>query len=229
MFRLGHEKFECTPVIKFYIGMVVLILAFTVTFYLYSPAEKALKAIEAGDYEKAIKITNFSSKFFPFSSKWYSLRGYAKFQLGDYESAIKDYDKAYSLETDEYKMMNFDNKIFIRYYLKDYNTALEDFDREISNSKNDLEKDSFLWDKAQFLYNIAKYDKALEIYNDLLLKSDQDRIYLLKTRLYFERGQIYQKLGMEDLANADFEKAKNSQLLFENPIPEPILLLDNEI
>ena len=44
------------------------------------------------------------------------------------------------------------NKIFIKYYIGDYKSALKDFDKEIKNAKNDEDRDSFYWDKAQFLY-----------------------------------------------------------------------------
>ena len=93
------------------------------------------------------------------------MRGYARFQLGDYKNAIADFDKAYQLESDIFKTMNFDNKIYIKYYLGDYDSALKDFDTEIKKAENEYIKDSFLWDKAQFLYNIKKYKEALKLYN----------------------------------------------------------------
>ena len=124
--------------------------------------------------------------------------------------------------------MNFDNKIFIKYFIKDYEGALADFDYEIKHASDDYERDSFLWDKAQFLYNIQKYEEALKIYDELLIKSEEDRIFLLQNRLYFERAQVYKHLGEEELAENDILNADslNIEEAFKNPIPQPILLLD---
>lgn len=209
--------------------ILVIIVIMVIGIIIYSPFDKILNAIENQNYEKAINIANIGSKIYP-SSKWYSFRGYAKFQTGDFQGAIQDYDKAYKLETDDYKIINFDNKIFIKYYMKDYKSALNDFDYEINNAKDEFIKDSFLWDKAQFLYNIEEYEKALDIYNDLLIKSDEDKIYLLKARLYFERAQVYKRLNKEDLAKKDLEQSRSSNVeeTFENPIPVPTLLIDDE-
>ncbi len=220
-------KIRIHPIVAQIIAIIIIII---VAIGIYSPFNKAIEAIKQQDYTKAIKITSIGAKIFPYS-KWYSIRGYAKFQTQDYEGAIADFNRAYNLETDDYKIIDFDNKIYVKYYLKDYNGALNDFDYEIEHSKDDFVKDSFIWDKAQFLYNIGKYKDALNIYNTLLIKSDEDKIYLLKNRLYFERAQVYKKLEQYNLAQKDLEMAKNSQEedFFENPIPAPALLLDNEI
>lgn len=224
---MGKVKIKIHPIAAQIIAIIIIII---VAICVYSPFNKAIEAIKKQDYAKAIKITSIGAKIYPYS-KWYSIRGYAKFQNGDYEGAIADFNKAYNLETDDYKIIDFDNKIYVKYFLKDYNSALNDFDYEITHSKDDFVKDSFLWDKAQFLYNINKYQEALDIYNTLLVKSDEDKIYLLKNRLYFERAQVYKKLEQYSLAQKDLEMAKNSQEedFFENPIPAPTLLLDNEI
>jgi primosomal protein N' (replication factor Y) len=73
------------------------------------------------------------------------------------------------------------------------------------------------------------YKEALKIYNRLLINSENDSIYLIKSRLYFERAQVYSKLGMEKLSEEDMAKAEelNLEPYFQNPIPAPTLLLDN--
>ena len=205
-----------------------LILVILVCFCIGSPFKITLNLINNQKYDEAIKVATVGSKIFPIAPTWYSLRGYSKFQLKDYEGAIKDYDKAYKLGPDEYNVMNFDNKIYIKYYTKQYKSALKDFDKEIAKAQTDEDRDSFLWDKAQFLYNIKHYEEALKIYNDLLVKSDEDRVFLLQNRLYFERAEVYKKLGNEELAEQDLQNANNLNIeeSFKNPIPEPTLLLD---
>lgn len=207
----------------------ILILIIAVCLGMGSPYKTALDMIEQGKYNEAIKVTTIGSKVFPIAPRWYSLRGYAKFQIKDYEGAIADYDKAYKLGPDEYNVMNFDNKIYIKYYTGQYKSALKDFDNEIEHASSDFERDSFLWDKAQFLYNIGEYQQSLKIYNDLLVKSENDRVFLLQNRLYFERAEVYKQLGEEELAGEDIKNADalNIEESFKNPIPAPTLLLDN--
>ena len=207
------------------VGFIFVIL---LCFCVCSPFKTTLNLINNQKYEEAIKLATVGSKIFPIAPTWYSLRGYSKFQIKDYDGAIKDYDKAYRLGPDEYSVMNFDNKIFIKYYTKQYKSAIKDFDSEIANAQTDEDRDSFLWDKAQFLYNIKQYEEALKIYNDLLVKSSEDRVFLLQNRLYFERAEVYKKLGKEELAEQDLQNANNLNIeeSFKNPIPEPTLLLD---
>lgn len=204
-----------------------LIIIIVMCFCIGSPFKIAMNCIEKGKFNDVIKITTIGSKIFPIAPEWYSLRGYSKFQMKDYIGAIKDFDKAYRLGPDEYNVMNFDNKIFVKYYIKDYISALKDFDYEIEHASDDYEKDSFLWDKAQFLYNIQHYEAALKIYNELLIKSEKDRIFLLQNRLYFERAQVYKSLGKDDLAQQDLESADALSIedSLKNPIPKPLLLL----
>lgn len=194
-----------------------------------SPIKLAHKYIKEGKYKNTIKITSVGAIAFPILPEWYALRGYARFQLEDYKGAINDYDKAYKLEADNKNATSFDNKIYIKYYTNDYESALLDFDNEITNASNEYEKDAFLWDKAQFLYHINEYEKALSIYSELLSKADGDRIFLLKDRLYLEKAQIYQNLGLEDLMEENLIKAgtldlSNSQI---NAIPKLVLILED--
>lgn len=207
------------------LGLIIIIIA---CFGIGSPFKITLNLINNQKYDAAIELATIGSKIFPIAPTWYSLRGYSKFQIKDYDGAIMDYDKAYKLGPDEYNVMNFDNKIFIKYYTKQYKSAIKDFDKEIANAQTDEDRDSFLWDKAQFLYNIKQYEEALKIYNDLLVKSNEDRVFLLQNRLYFERAEVYKKLGKEELAEQDLQNANNLDIeeSFKNPIPEPTLLLD---
>jgi tetratricopeptide (TPR) repeat protein len=76
------------------------------------------------------------------------------------------------------------------------------------------------------LYNIGDYNSALEIYNNLLVHAETDRIFLLKDRLYLERAQVYKKLGQDDLAQQDLENSESTDVDFE-PIPQPSLMVDD--
>ena len=205
------------------------IITIIICFCIVSPFEICKKLIYKKHYNQVIRLTTIGSKIFPIAQEWYSLRGYARYKIADYQGAIIDYDKAYNLSADDdTNIMNFDNKIFIKYSLGNYNSALDDFDKAIQNASTEDEKDQFLWDKAQFLYNIGKYNEALEVYDDLIIKSESDRIFLLKDRLFLERAQVHKKLGHDDLAKEDIENSGSWDLENSNPIPKPVLILDDE-
>ncbi len=217
-------KFE---LVKIFALFIILCSLFVL---IGSPYKTTIDLILSGKYNAAIRMTTIWSKIIPIDSKWYSLRAFARFYTQDYEGAIEDYDRAYELDNDEFKSMHFDNKIFIRYFLKDYNVALKEFDKEIERVKDDGEKNSLLWDKAQFLYNIGKLKDALKLYNILIEKAENDRIYLMENRLYYERALVYQKLGKNREYQADLQTSKdlNYDVEFSNSIPQPVILLDNE-
>ncbi len=210
---------------------IIIILVVITCFCAISPFKLTHKLIKNKRYKEAINITTIGSKIFPIAQEWYSLRGYARFKIGDFKGAINDYDKAYTLGADGFNIMNFDNKIYIKYYIGEYDSAIKDFDTEINKADSDFEKDSFLWDKAQFLYNIKHYEEALALYTELLVKAENDQIFLLKDRLYLERAQVYQKLGLNDLAEQDllnsgtYEQDKKPL----NEIPKPVLIIDEII
>jgi len=217
-------------VFKFELIKAIAVITILVSVFVWIPPfEIAQNLVNKERYGEVIKLTTLGAKVFPIAQEWYALRGYAKYKTGDYQGSIKDYDTAYKLSTDEFNIMNFDNKIFIKYYLGDYESALNDFDTEIKKTRDANERDQFLWDKAQFLYNIKKYEEALEIYNELIVNADDDRVFLLKDRLYLERAQVYRKLGDMESADADLENAGAVEDdLITNPIPQPVLMLDEE-
>lgn len=211
------------------IVLVVAVIFVIVIFLNYFSPRAITNLINMGKYNQAVTAASVCTKILPNNPKIYSLRAYANFKSENYKSAINDFDKAYRLENDEYKMMNFDNKIYVRYYTNDLLNAIKDFDQEINSTDDIYTKDSFLWDKAQFLYNIKKYEDSLKIYNQLLVNSENDSIYLLQNRLYYERAQVLKALGHQDKAAEDITKAKNLNLeeIFQNKIPEPKLIMES--
>lgn len=211
------------------IKAIAVITVLVSVFVCISPFEIAQNMVNKERYIEVIKLTTLGAKIFPIAQEWYALRGFSKFKMGDYEGAISDYDIAYKLSADEFNIMNFDNKIFVKYHLGEYDSALNDFNTEIKNAGNENERDQFLWDKAQFLYNIKRYEEALDIYNELIVNADNDRVFLLKDRLYLERAQVFKVLGDMESANADIESAGAAEEDLENnPIPRPVLLLDED-
>ena len=211
-----------------YSGIAIFFLVLFACFF--NPYKFALDCVNTKHYKIASLTATIYQNLKDDKQKWYSINGYSKFHLKKYKSAIKDYDKAYLMATDDYGYMDFDNKIYIKYYTKDYDGALEDFDDEIQNTVGDGKANSFLWDKAQFLYNIKRYEDALDLYNKLIIKSQDDEIYLIKSRLYYERAQVLDKLGKIKQAKKDRDIADDLKIeeTLKTPIPKPVLLLNKE-
>ena len=210
------------------IKVLIVILILVIGFVFISPFSIAKRLLKAERYNEVITFTSICAKVFPIAQEWYTMRGYAKFKLGNNKDAAADFTKAYRLGADGSNMTNFDNSIYIKYIEKDYDSEIKDFNREIKKAETEEEKDKFKWDKAQFLYNIGRYEEALDIYNDLITKAEDDRVFLLKDRLYFERAQTYQKLGKEQESIADIESSGISQEeAIDYVIPEPMLIIDS--
>lgn len=215
-----HFKAELIKVLIFAIIMAV-------GFAFVSPFSIAKKLLNDGRYGDVVRYTTVWAKIFPIAQEWYSMRGYANYKLGNVHDAIKDFDKAYEFGADGFNMTNFDNKIFIKFEIKDYDGAIKDFDREIKKAQKS-EKDKFMWDKAQFLYNIGRYEEALSIYTKLIQRAENDRDFLLKDRLYFERAQTYKQLGMDNLALADMESSGiTPDEAIDYIIPQPMLIIES--
>lgn len=219
-------KYYC--IYKFELLKVFIVLTGIILMFVFiNPFDITKNLLSKGRYNDVIKITTAGSNIFPIAQEWYSMRGWANYRLGNYTEAINDFDTAYYLGADGFNIMNFDNKIFVKYQLKEYDSAINDFDRAIRIANNDDERDEFLWDKAQFLYNIGQYEKALDVYDELIIKAEDDRVFLLKDRLYAERAMVYKALGNEEAAAQDIEKSAIQDLDDVN-IPKPVLMLDEE-
>jgi len=83
------------------------------------------------DYEKAIKLKLYSKK----EVSAYSNLGGAKCALGDFESAINDFDKALSIDKN-YAALYF-NRGYAKFSLKNYKGALDDYNKAIELNPKD--------------------------------------------------------------------------------------------
>lgn len=210
------------------VKVLILAIILMLGFAFISPFNIAKKLLNDKRYNDVVRYTTVWAKLFPIAQEWYSMRGYANYKLGNMQDAINDFEQAYTFGADGFNMTNFDNKIFIKYEIKDYDGAIKDFNKEIKKAKNRDEKDKFLWDKAQFLYNIGRYNDALKIYTKLIARAENDREYLLKDRLYFERAQTYKQLGMDKQADEDMiNSGIEPEEIMDYIIPEPMLIIEN--
>lgn len=160
----------------------------------------------------------------------YILRGKIKYELGDFEGAVNDYDYALNLdpfeekyqyyrfialfESNEYRkaIMAVNNLIainrdFYGYYFYKGNvySELQQYDSaifmyNIAIIKNYQNADSY-YHRAKAYENLNEFDKALEDYNTAILLKSTDGTF------YSHRGNCKYKMGMKKAACQDWNKA----------------------
>ncbi len=80
-------------------------VVFTDKDFHYAFAKKAFDAFEAGDYQESIVYYNYAIKAAPEEADYYSTRGLAHEKVGRFDLALKDFEKALSL--DSYFVANY--------------------------------------------------------------------------------------------------------------------------
>jgi tetratricopeptide (TPR) repeat protein len=157
------------------------------------------KAIE--DYTKA---THLDSKY----TLAYYMRGQTYESLGDHPKAIEDFKKA--IELDQKFALAFGGLAMAYHKSGEQQRAVE----YASNSIALDPANAWFYDtRAQAYWILQEYDKYVEdISKEIALLStapdgsQQPRNLLAPA--YYNRAQAYQKLGKADLAQKDFERAK---------------------
>lgn len=160
----------------------------------------------------------------------YILRGKVKYELGDFEGAVNDYNTALNLkpfeekfqyyrfvalfEADEYKKaISAVNKLiainsdFYGYYFYKGNvySELQQYDSaiymyNIAVIKNYQNADSY-YHRAKAYEQLNEYDKALEDYNTAIVLKSTDGTF------YSHRGNCKYKMGQKEAACKDWNKA----------------------
>ena len=156
--------------------------------------------------------------------------GSSYYQIGDFPSAIQDYDKA--IELNPYDAGSYNNRGVVYQQLEEYERAIQDYDRAIELDIRDAgvyNNRGVAYDKlGQYERAIQDYDRAIEldiqdagVYNNRGLSffnlkryeraiQDYDRAIEINPQhasAYFNRGAAYYKLGQYEHAIQDYDKA----------------------
>ncbi|MEP2772262.1 MAG: tetratricopeptide repeat protein [Fulvivirga sp.] len=160
----------------------------------------------------------------------YILRGKVKYELGDFQGAVSDYDMAMKLQPFEEKYQYY--RFVALFEAKQFKQALEAVDRliEINDDfygyyfyKGNVYLEMNDFDNAIYMYNVAilknynnadsyykrataylaldKYDKALEDYNTAIVLKPNDGTF------YSHRGNCKFEMGKKSAACADWNEA----------------------
>ena len=130
------------------------------------------------------------------SAEAYFRWGYTKSELGQYESAIADYDMAIQLRPDH--AIAYNDRGVVKGKLGEYEAAIDDYDKAIR-----IKPDCVVayYNRGRTKDQLEQDSAAIEDYN---IAIDLEPDY---TDAYYNRGVVRGKLGEYDAAIADYNKA----------------------
>ena len=181
-------------------------------------------------YSEAIEAFNTVIKHKPNYAEAFYLRGIAKYNLGDFYGAEKDYSKTLEFKSNSAKAYYYRGMTRIQLY--NFEGAIEDFNRTLDFVTSDAE----LYIQRGFCkLRLENYENAIEDFNKSLQKNKnkkkayyyravsflniQDTTHALKDlseavkidsnyiQPYIYRGRIYQSKGQYKMALKDYNQA----------------------
>ena len=121
---------------------------------------------------------------------------YSYNNLGDYEKAIQDYDKA--IKVNPGKANAYNNRGWAYYLLKQYDRAIQDYDKAI---KLDPEFALAYNNRGIAYKNLKQYDRAIQDYNKAVELDPEFN------KPYNNRGNVYRELDDYERAILEYDKA----------------------
>lgn len=171
--------------------------------------DKAIELMESGKYEDSLKHLEAAIKENSEKAEYYITYGMALNNLGRYEEAAEEFEKAY--QDTENKISGQNNK---RLYLGqaiaymgqgEYDKAVEACDKAVKIDQYGHLDIKFKMLKASIKEITGDTKEALEVYNDIL-KEEEGQV----PDVYTARGCLYSELGEEQKALDDFSAAVKS-------------------
>jgi len=152
------------------------------------------------EYQCYVDACSEAVRLEPKNADAISCRGSGYFFQKDYDKAIADQTKA--IEIDPTDRMYYSRRGAAYEEKKLYNEAIADFEKSLQLSETDRHKSFSLESIANVLYEKDEPDAALTRIDEAI-KLDANDYWNFRTR-----AKIYRKLGKNDLADADEQKAK---------------------
>lgn len=172
--------------------------------------QQAMEQAQRGQITEAIALFTLLIQYNPHSAGNYNNRGLLYFQMGDYESALMDYEEALLLNPRLAKIYN--NRANCYAALGELDLAIADYEMAIDLDPTDIR--AYL-NQGITLRELNLFEQALESF-DLALQFSQflnsaDALVgvpsNLEGHIYAERGRTYHYLGDWNCAVADYHRA----------------------
>ena len=151
-----------------------------------------------GDLDKALaSFSNYISKN-PTDTTAYSyiLRGKMKYELGDFQGAVKDYEMAIQLKPFEEKYQYY--RFIALYDDAQYVNALQAVNRLTEINPGFY---GYYYYKGNIFQQLEQYDSAIYMYNIAIFKNSRN------SDSYFQRAKAYFQIGNPERALEDFNAA----------------------
>lgn len=143
------------------------------------------------------------------TAKDYFERGEQYYDRGEYEEALKDFNKV--IELDENYKGVYLKRGNVHYYLNKYRESLLDYEEE---EKRSGEWYSLYYNKGSIYFDLKQYDKSIDEYSKAIAKQDN------YSPAYNNRGVAYDYLKKYEEAISDYNKAieidKTYKLAYKN-------------
>ncbi|MFT5822012.1 MAG: tetratricopeptide (TPR) repeat protein [Crocinitomix sp.] len=159
-------------------------------------AEKAKKAFEKDDFEKALQFYTEAINANPLEENYYLNRGITYEYLSNETAAIEDYTKGIELNPEH--SLCYIERSHALLILDDFHEAYND---AMMHSKIHGENDESLSRKKLTLLKLKEYEKAIPVISKIIENDIED------PHLYLQRAKCYIETANFNAANADINKA----------------------
>lgn len=156
---------------------------------------KAKNKMRDEKYHEVISLCDKALKLNEKLPDAYDFRGNANYELGEYDSALKDFSKAIEFEPDEAD--HYYDRSWAYINVSRYEDALLDINKAL-----ELKPDTsyYYYDKGRFEYDMDRYREAVADFTKGI------ELYPTPAK-YICRGNCYMEIDKFDLAMADFNMA----------------------
>ena len=166
-------------------------------FMLLSAAMTYLTFEQIGIWKDSITLWSYFIEREPESvPPAYYNRGMVFDNMGRFDKAIEDFDKAIALNPSYLDAYN--NRGLVFEEMGKFDKAIEDFDKAIALNPSDPDP---YYNRGVVFTKMGKFDKAIDQFDKTIKINPQ------YTAAYAERGKVYIRIGNKELAVSDFQKA----------------------
>lgn len=159
---------------------------------------------EMGKEEASIENYKIYIENYPQDARAYQNIAIVYKRLLKNDEAIKNFQKALSLQKDKRDLALVSDLAECYYLNKDYTNALKYYDEVLASNPDNYD---VKYNKAVILHSMNKYNDAIALYNELLKVKSNDALEANLTSAYIAQGDEYLKAHNYSLATEMLEKA----------------------